>query len=233
MTTFIETQHEFTATVKNIGAAQTGNGWAVTMNWMLPGSRYPQILTGQDWGQIANYKIGDNLTVVIDRGPLKSGKEGKYNTEYWWNATSINFADADPGQGEPLETGDDDLDFLEPHDTAPAQVTAPAQTAQRSGASSGQDFYRERDTKYLDGVHLGVAYNTAREIMLHNPQDYPSPVTHPVEWHYALRHLRDLLIDTGDIQAPAHYCTEHDVARRQGRTGQWGHSLGNDEWCME
>ena len=89
MTLYNEVQHQFTAPITAKGKQQKGDGYALTFDWKLPGSQYDFILYGRDWAEVEGWDYGKTPDVWIVRGNLKSGKEGQYSTDFFWNLKSL------------------------------------------------------------------------------------------------------------------------------------------------
>ena len=79
MTTAIENQYQFTAEVKSKGKQQNRDGWAMVVDWKLPGSKYDLTLYGTNWETVEGHEIGQTAAITIRQGNLKTNKEGKYS----------------------------------------------------------------------------------------------------------------------------------------------------------
>jgi len=89
----MEVQHDIVTKIKAIGDQRSGRGWAMTLDWMLPGSKYDLVLYGQG-DEVEGFDRGDTVNVLIERGGLKRDKDGTYESDYFWNTKSISYANA-------------------------------------------------------------------------------------------------------------------------------------------
>ena len=89
MTTAIESQYHFTAEVKSKGKQQNRDGWAMVVDWKLPGSKFDLTLYGQDWETVQGFEVGETAIITINQGNLKANKDGRYSTDYFWDMVSI------------------------------------------------------------------------------------------------------------------------------------------------
>ena len=96
MTTGIQDAYQFHATVKGLGIARQGDGWMMTLDWKLPDSKFELNLYGKNWDDIEDYAVGQASDWTIYRGNLKSGKEGRYTSDYYWDLGK-------PGQAPPVQ----------------------------------------------------------------------------------------------------------------------------------
>ena len=89
MTTAIENQYQFTAEVKSKGKQQNRDGWAMVVDWKLPGSKYDLTLYGTNWETVEGHDVGELVTITIQQGNLKANKEGQYSSDFFWDMESI------------------------------------------------------------------------------------------------------------------------------------------------
>jgi len=106
MTTAIESQYHFTAAIQSKGKQQNRDGWAMVVDWKLPGSKFDLTLYGQDWETVQGFEVGETAIITINQGNLKKDKDGKYSTDYFWDmigieATWIGGDEAPPVQAPP------------------------------------------------------------------------------------------------------------------------------------
>ena len=81
-----QTQHRFTAEIETIGKPYNGGeGWDILLDWKLPGSKYNQHISGQNWDDIKGFEVGQTRDWVLNIGNLKSNKSGRYASDYFWN----------------------------------------------------------------------------------------------------------------------------------------------------
>ncbi len=91
-------------------------------------SQYPIRFTGLDPEWVKGIQVQAPVTLTIERGALKEGKEGKYESDYWQNVKAIraghNAAGSPQGGGNP--------------NRAPAARTASPEAPSRESLSAGQ-----------------------------------------------------------------------------------------------
>ena len=222
MTTAIESQYHFTAEVKSKGKQQNRDGWAMVVDWKLPGSRYDLTLYGQDWEAIEAHDVGDTVIITIQQGNLKANKDGRYSTDYFWDMVSIEPTWI-AGDGERVAS-----DEAPPVQAPPKPRPYPAPPA-RTPASNME--------VPPNPAALGACHNHAVDFIVAGVLPVPEG-RGLVGW---IRELRDRFyrdINQAPV-APLHYCYPHDQERRQGPTGGWGHLLpkeaDDDEksYCIE
>ena len=214
MTTTIESQYQFTAEVKSKGKQQNRDGWAMVVDWKLPGSRYDLTLYGTNWETVEGHDVGELVTITIQQGNLKANKEGQYSSDFFWDMESIEagggIVASEEVQAPPKPT---------PPDPRPAPPTR-------------TDFEPPPNPAALGACHNhAVDFITAGILPLPEGREL-------VGW---IRELRDRFYR--DInQAPLmhlHYCYQHNEERRQGKNGGWGHLLPKeaddheDAYCIE
>jgi hypothetical protein len=227
MTTAIESQYHFTAEVKTKGKQQNQDGWAMLVDWKLPGSQYDLTLYGRDWETVRDVVMdekghGPTCTFTINQGNLKKDKTGQYSSDYFWDMVSIEQTwiagdgervasdEAPPVQAPPKPT---------PNPAPPARTPAPNMEPQPNPAA------------------LGACHNHAVDFIVRGIL----PVPEGRELFGWVRELRDRFyreINQAPVM-PLHYCYDHDEERRQGPDGGWGHILpkqaDDDEnsYCIE
>jgi hypothetical protein len=215
MTTAIESQYHFTAAIQSKGKQQNRDGWAMVVDWKLPGSKYDLTLYGQDWETVQGFEVGETAIITINQGNLKKDKTGQYSTDYFWDmigieATWIGGDEAPPVQAPPKPT---------PNPAPPARTPAPNMEPPPNPAA------------------LGACHNHAVDFIVRGVL----PVPEGRELFGWVRELRDRFyreINQAPV-APLHYCYEHDQERRQGPDGGWGHKLPKqaddhaDSYCIE
>lgn len=99
--TTLQEHYIFTASIKARGENRQGSGWTLTPNWKLPSSLFELVLYGKDWGDIEGWAVGDMGTFTVNRGNLRANREGKYNTDYYWDLVSIERPDSTSPAEEP------------------------------------------------------------------------------------------------------------------------------------
>ena len=227
MTTAIESQYHFTAEVKTKVKQQNRDGWAMTVDWKLPGYKFDQTLYGQDWETVRDVVIdekgqGPLCIFTINQGNLKGNKDGRYSTDYFWDMVSIEQTwiaedgervasdEAPPVQAPPKP---------KPDPAPPARTPAPNMDPPPNPAA------------------LGACHNHAVDFIVRGVL----PVPEGRELFGWVRELRDRFyreINQAPVM-PLHYCYQHDQERRQSKTGNWGHILPKeaddqeDAYCIE
>ena len=226
MTTAIESQYHFTAEVKSKGKQQNRDGWAMLVDWKLPGSQYDLTLYGQDWETVQDVVIdekgqGPLCIFTINQGNLKKDKTGKYSSDYWWDLVVI----------EPTWIAEDGervaSDEAPPAQAPPKPRPDPAPPA-RSPAPNMEPS--------PNPAALGACHNHAVDFIVRGVL----PIPEGRELFGWVRELRDRFyreINQAPVM-PLHYCYQHDQERRQGKTGAWGHLIPEtsedaESWCME
>ena len=213
MTTAIESQYHFTAEVKSKGKQQNRDGWAMVVDWKLPGSQYDLTLYGPDWDTVQDVVIdekgqGPTCIFTIQQGNLKKNKDGtikdgKYSTDYFWDMIGIEQTWI-AGDGERVAS-----------DEAP-----PVQAPPKPNPAA-----------------LGACHNHAVDFVIRGIL----PIPEGRELFGWVRELRDRFyreINQAPVM-PLHYCYQHDQERRQGPDGGWGHKLPKqaddhaDSYCIE
>ena len=89
MTTAIRDSYQFNATVQSKGKQRNSDGWTLTLDWKLPGSKFDLVLYGKEWEEVGLVNVGDRASFDIARGGLKADKDGKYASDYFWNLAGI------------------------------------------------------------------------------------------------------------------------------------------------
>ena len=89
MTNAIESQYQFTAEVKSKGKQQNRDGWTMTLDWRLPGSKYDLTLYGSNWETVGGFEVGQTAAITIHQGNLRANKDGKYSSDFFWDLESI------------------------------------------------------------------------------------------------------------------------------------------------
>jgi hypothetical protein len=214
MTTAIESQYNFQAEIQSKGKQQNRDGWTITLDWKLPGSKYDLTLYGTNWETVEGYEVGQTATITIQQGNLKANKEGKYSSDFFWDMVSI-----EPGAM---------VMVAEEVQAPPKPTPKPAPPAQ----SQPSDFEPPPNPAALGACHNhAVDFITAGILPLPEGREL-------VGW---VRELRDRFyrdINQAPLM-PLHYCYQHDEERRQGKNGGWGHLLpketedDEDSYCIE
>ena len=221
-TTAIESQYHFTAEVKSKGKQQNRDGWAMVVDWKLPGSRYDLTLYGQDWETIEGFKVGETAIITINQGNLKKDKTGQYSSDYFWDMVSIEPTWI-AGDGEKVAS-----DEAPPVQAPPKPRPDPAPPA-RTPASNMEPP--------PNPAALGACHNHAVDFIVAGVL----PVPEGRELFGWVRELRDRFyreINQAPVM-PLHYCYQHDQERRKSKTGNWGHILPKqgddhaDSYCIE
>jgi len=225
MTTAIESQYTFTAEVKAKNKQQNRDGWVLAVDWKLPGSKYDLILYGQHWDTLRDIVIDDQgngptCTFTIQQGNLKTDKDGKYSTDYFWDMVAVEVA----GDGEKVAS--DEVAVQAPPKPQPEPSPAPPARTQAPNMDPPPN-----------PAALGACHNHAVDFIVRGIL----PVPEGRELFGWIRELRDRFyreINQAPV-APLHYCYEHDQERRQSKTGNWGHLLPKqdddeeDSYCVE
>ena len=227
MTTAIESQYHFTAEVKSKGKQQNRDGWAMLVDWKLPGSQYDLTLYGQDWETVQDVVIdekgqGPLCIFTINQGNLKKDKTGQYSSDYFWDLVSIGQTWI-AGDGERIAS-----DEAPPVQAPPKPRPDPAPPA-RTPAPNMETL--------PNPAALGACHNHAVDFIVRGVL----PVPEGRELFGWIRELRDRFYReiNQDPVMPLHYCYDHDQERRQGPTGGWGHLLPKEaegdenSYCIE
>ena len=209
-TATIENQYQFTTEITAKGKQQNSDGWAMTVGWKLPGSRYHLVLYGQDWETVEGFEVGQTATITIQQGNLKNNKDGKYSSDFFWDMESIE-PDGEMVASEEVQ--------------APPK---PTPTPPRTGSP---------DQPPPNPAALGACHNHAVDFITSGI--LPLPVGRElVGWVRELRDRFYRDINQAPLM-PLHYCYQHDEERRQGKNGGWGHLLpketedDEDFYCIE
>lgn len=208
--TSLETEYSFTAAIRSKG--EQGNAWKLEFDWKLPGSKFPFVLYGRDWEDIEGWDVGDRPEVVIERGNLKEGKDGRYSTDYFYDLVSID---------------------------TPSNAERP--TPQRDSSSiphpSGKGIQEQPPAPSLDPIQerieRGMAFNAAYTLLAQRPLQ-ESLVDE--DFIADLRRLRDVILrEVVQVPvAPMHYCYDHEATRIQNpKSNNWAHQLPDKTWCVE
>jgi hypothetical protein len=213
-TATIENQYQFTTEITAKGKQQNSDGWAMTVGWKLPGSRYHLVLYGQDWETVEGFEVGHTATITIQQGNLKANKEGKYSSDFFWDMESI-------------EAGNEEVQ-------APPKPIPPDPTPDNQPKNPPQNPPNDPPP---NPAALGACHNHAVDFI--TAGILPLPVGRElVGW---VRELRDRFyrdINQAPLM-PLHYCYQHNKERRQGKNGGWGHLLpketeaDEDSYCIE
>ena len=222
--TTLPLEYQFTAPITSKG--RQGNGWKLEFDWNLPGSKFPFVLYGQSFDDIEGWDVGDRPNVHVARGSLKSGKEGRYSTDYFYDLVSI-----------------DNEAISQPRADAPA----PSATALRSG--KGIPHERPETPPEEPGsfqaniqyrIQLGMAFNAAVSLTAGTmPEDQNDAFDLATldQWRLQrIRYLRDRLFNEVILVpvAPPHWCYRHDIQNVQStKTQVWGHVLEGRPPCTE
>ena len=105
-TTVIKDSYQFNAKVQSKGKQRGGEGWTLTLDWKLPGSKFELVLYGQEWEDVEMANVGALAYFDIAQGNLKAEKTGKYASDYFWNLAAIG----EPQVGAPLAAPSQDVD---------------------------------------------------------------------------------------------------------------------------
>ena len=223
MTTAIESQYHFTAEVKSKGKQQNRDGWAMTVGWKLPGSKFDLTLYGQDWATVDDYEVGDITTIVINQSNLKKDKDGRYASDYFWDMASIELLLLDE-DGEMVSVIDEIGDM--PVQAPPKPDPTPKPTV-RTGAAD--------EESPPNPAALGACHNHAVDFIVAGILPLPKG-RELVGW---VRELRDRFyreINQAPVM-PRHYCYEHGEERRQSHhsesTGRWAHQMYPKDGSIE
>lgn len=204
MTTQLATDYQFTAKITGKGETPSGTPF-LQFDWLLPGSKYPfQLLLGREPEVYAAWDVGRIAWVSIIQTGLKTGKDGRYSTDYFYNLSGI---------------GDGDSADIAEQPVAPQ----PQGTPQRSQGSVSGAFPQ------VEGVVRGHVENIAVQLFLGLAGD----ITDITDDHLIyIRQLRDRVYHqlTSQPITPIGFCYEHSTARTQTKQGTWVHREGQD-WC--
>ena len=229
MTTAIESRYQFTAEIQAKGKQQNRDGWTMTVDWKLPGSKFELTLYGTNWETVEGHEIGQTATITIQQGNLKANKEGRYSSDYFWDMVSIKA-----GGGIVMSEEVQAPPKPKPTPSEPIVSAMPSEQL-RYAPYAGKDVAHDQPPP--NPAALGACHNHAVDFIVAGILPLPEG-RELVGW---IRELRDRFYR--DInQAPVmalHYCYLHDQERRQGKTGNWGHILpkqaddDEDSYCIE
>ena len=221
MTTAIESQYNFQAEIQSKGKQQNRDGWTMTVDWKLPGSKFELTLYGTNWEIVEGYEVGQTATITIQQGNLKANKEGKYSSDFFWDLESIEpgamVMVAEEVQAPPKPT---------PKPAPPAQTGTPNKVHPNAQSEPPPN-----------PAALGACHNHAVDFIIAGILPLPEG-RELVGW---IRELRDRFwreINQAPV-APLHYCYRDDQERQQGKSGRWGHLLpkesddDEDSYCIE
>ena len=203
-TATIENQYQFTTEITAKGKQQNSDGWAMTVGWKLPGSRYHLVLYGQDWETVEGFEVGQTATITIQQGNLKANKEGKYSSDFFWDMESIE-PDGEIVASEKVQ--------------APPK---PTPTPPRTGSP---------DQPPPNPAALGACHNHAVDFITAGILPLPEG-RELVGWVRELRDRFYRDINQAPLM-PLHYCYQHNEERRQGKNGGWGHQMEPKDGSVE
>jgi len=210
MTTAIESQYHFTAAIQSKGKQQNRDGWAMVVDWKLPGSRYDLTLYGQDWETVQGFEVGETAIITIQQGNLKKDKTGQYSSDYFWDMVSIEPTLIAGVQAPPKPR---------PDPAPPARTPASNMEVPPNPAA------------------LGACHNHAVDFIVRGILPVPEG-RELFGWIRELRDRFYREINQAPVM-PLHYCYQHDEERRKSKTGNWGHILPKeaddqeDAYCIE
>jgi len=217
MTTAIASQYEFTAEIQAKGKQQNRDGWAMVVDWKLPGSKFDLTLYGTNWDTVEGHDVGELVTITIQQGNLKSNKDGRYSSDFFWDMASIEASE----------------EVQAPHGLLHPKPKPPAPRSAQQPGIQPADWEPPPNP-----AALGACHNHAVDFIVAGILPLPEG-RELVGW---IRELRDRFyreINQAPL-APLHYCYGHDEERRQGKSGAWGHLIpadglihDEDIWCLE
>lgn len=140
-----EVQYDFTAPITAKGKQRSGDGWTLTFDWKMPGSKFDLVLYGQDWEQVSAWDINTVPDVSIQRGNLKNGKSGQYNTDYFWNLAGIN-----QGNGQRTAPPATDRPQQAPTNGAQPRGDLDTRIAWNSAVNNAVHLYRSQDADTVE-----------------------------------------------------------------------------------
>ena len=210
------TQYTFTAPINSKG--RQGSNWKVEFDWKLPGSKYPFVLYGREDTDIEGWNVGDSPQVTVTQGSLKSGKNGQYPSDFFYDLVSMREADT-PTPAPPSTISKEDSP---PWDEPGPQYPAPPPPA--------KDAIQAR-------IEAGMAFNAAVALLIPELPVIGKDRAEVLSAMFSsLRQLRDGLLH-GVIQVPVaapHFCYEHETPRIQSpKTGVWGHLMPQGKPCLD
>ena len=204
------TEYTFVAGINSKG--RQGRNWKIEFDWKLPGSKFPFVLYGREDTDIEGWDVGDTPQVTVAQGHLKSGKNGQYASDYFYDLVSM------------------EAHWLEvPDSPAPGQVVG---TRSRDSEEPEAQWSAPPVDDIQSRIEKGMAFNAAVALLAQK-----HPVVLKVDTLVAsLRQLRDTLLHhVIEVPvAPVHFCYEHETQRVQSpKTGAWGHVLPNGKGCVD
>ena len=210
------TQTEFNFTKPIVGKSKRGNAWAIEFDWKLPGSKYNLVVYERDPETIEGWNVGDCPTVTIVQGALKEGKDGQYNTDYFYDLASIEEASDSP----------------EDWGRAAGQTTPPLPDRQRTPPTAqGRIKPLHEDAPPLPQA-LGACQNHAMAFIQSGIIAVP-PDRDPLNFLWELRDRIYRNVNQRPYQ-PEHWCYQHQCQNEQSkRSGLWGHVMPSGAPCIE
>lgn len=167
---------------------------------------------------------GEEHRVKFTRGRLKEGKEGKYDTEWFWE----------------IAEWDTEESLVLPE----SSTSSPNGHTEASG-TRGDIFRTKEELRWTEALHIASRLMAVQ----FSPEQYSEGNgVDPVEFTIELAERLYQALEAGyphldqapTKSIPEHWCQEHGESYHQGRTGangapgRWGHRLGDsDRWCME
>lgn len=209
--TEVENEHSFIAEIVSKGKQQTKDGWTLTVNWKLPGSKFALSLYGQDWEAVQDYNVGDTASFVITQGTQKQNKSGQYPSDFFWDMASISPAKA-------VAEAVAEVPDVASRPESPARIQAPPSELTPNPAA------------------LGACHNHAVDFIVSDILPLPEG-RELIGW---IRELRDRFyreINQAPL-APLHYCYAHNKERSEGKSKAgnllWTHqNEDEDSYCVE
>ena len=169
-TATIPESFQFNTVIQAKGKQRNNDGWTLTVDWKLPGSKFELVLYGQDWEQVKGYDVGHTAYFDIAKGGQKSGKSGKYASDFFWNPTRITAP------------------------VAEADLPASAATAGSNGGSQDEWRRSKEEMRYLECLKV-AAMTVGAESSEQRWQDIEVPIysraadiyNHILDWEEARR----------------------------------------------
>ena len=166
-----QTQHRFTAEIETIGKPYNGGeGWDILLDWKLPGSKYNQHISGQNWDDIKGFEVGQTRDWVLNIGNLKSNKSGRYASDYFWNWDKT-------GNSKPPVVSESDAYFTGKPDTPSGLAGGGYQTPNASRYTKDELIVRQVAAKggfdmICAQIHMPEAFDELLETFYHKIMGY-------------------------------------------------------------
>ena len=236
-----QTQHRFTAEIETIGKPYNGGeGWDILLDWKLPGSKYNQHISGQNWDDIKGFEVGQTRDWVLNIGNLKSNKSGRYASDYFWNWDKT-------GNSKPPVVSESDAYFTGKPDTPSGLAGGGYQNPSASRYTKDELIVRQVAAKgafdmICAQIYMPESFDELLETFYHKIMGYG--LVEEAKKLGAEAFLEKMANEPppsapepepeSEPEPETHYCEKHKVEYSQENDGtrRYYHKW-NDHWCME